>query len=131
MPKYLCRLEFDVEDRPDRPVENEHGELCCLVDAETMEGVPDVLGPLIERFHETHGDIERVFLRSIFEMTNAAGPAVLWSVTWAPMPDGEGYASIDGTLLIDDTKKLRVAGWRAAGADEDTDLPFIDFTEDE
>lgn len=97
----MAILEYEHPDEAD--VDPEHGEICCLMQAESPDGIEEPLAELIRSLREKNGalrGVRQLLLLDIVELPNTPGNAVLWSSSWRYIRSA-GFANVRGPLLID------------------------------
>lgn len=132
MRNFIAILEHDNDD-------DEHGEICCLVQAESPAGVEEPLAELVTRLHEERGTPKgatKLLLLDIIELPTTAGNAVLWSSSWRHI-EGHGFAATRGAMLLDESGTGAAHEWvhEKNRADREANLPhtidpFIRFDVD-
>ncbi len=101
MRNYIARLEFDVGVGTD---EQRHGEVCCLVQAESPEETEQPVRDLVTRLRtqgDAFGGVRELHLADLIELPDGPGDAVLWYASWKQIP--QGTASVHASLPIDDS----------------------------
>jgi hypothetical protein len=111
MRNYIAILEHEQADDEHEPAE--HGELCCLIQAESIEDIEEPLAALVARLRaETDAlqGVKHVLLVDIIELPGGPGNAVLWSSSWT-LYEGHGFASVRGRLLLDESGSGEAFEW--------------------